>query len=387
MTRRVCVFTGTRAEYGLLVWLMREIQADPNLELQVLVSGSHLVREFGDTWRQIIADGFSIDAKVDMLLAADNPVAIVKSMGLGLIGFADALERLIPDILVVLGDRYEALAACEAALLLGIPVAHIHGGEITEGALDDSIRHAITKMSHLHFVASEDYRRRVIQLGERPEYVFNVGAPGLDAIKNVNLASIEEFEEKINFKLGKKNLIVTFHPVTNFIYSPDEGLQPLLDALDGFPEYNIVFTKANADAYGKLINDKIQSWVFANKNRSTLVSSLGQRLYYSAISLCDAVVGNSSSGIIEAPALQKPTINIGARQTGRSKARSIIDCGSDVQSISNALKIIQRDDLEFLKNINEIPYGYYGASKKIKNTISSISLKEIKIKKFHDIVP
>src|SRR5690242_5542578 len=246
MPRRICVFTGSRADYGLLSRLMREIEGDPRLDLQLLVSGSHLVREFGETRHQIEADGFAIDAEVDMLLASDQPVAVAKSMGLGLIGFAEALDRLKPDVLVVLGDRYEALAAAEAAMLLRLPIAHIHGGEATEGAIDDAIRHAITKMAHLHFAAAEPYRERIIQLGESPDRVFTVGAPGLDALAGTPLLAREALEHDLGFRFAVRNLLVTYHPATLDQTRPAASFRHLLDALDRFNDVGIVLTKSNA---------------------------------------------------------------------------------------------------------------------------------------------
>ena len=260
MARKICVFTGTRAEYGLLYWLLKEMQADPRIDLKVLVSGSHLEPEFGETWREIAADGFPIDAKVDMHLDSDAPVAVAKSMALGLAGCAETLDRLKPDLLVVLGDRYEALAVTEAALLLQIPIAHIHGGEATEGAIDEQMRHAITKMAHVHFAAAEPYRERIVQMGEAPERVFTVGAPGLDHIGNTKLLSRSELECKLGFRFSERNLLVTYHPATLDRANPVTSFQRLLDALDRLPEVNIVITKSNADVGGHAINAAIDTY-------------------------------------------------------------------------------------------------------------------------------
>ena len=305
---------------------MKEMQADPCIDLQLLVSGSHLAPEFGETWRQITADGFAIDAQVDMCLSSDEPVAVAKSMALGLAGFAEALDRLKPDLLVVLGDRYEALAAAEAAMLLRVPIAHIHGGEATEGAIDDSIRHAITKMAHLHFAAAELYRERILQLGEAPERVFTVGAPGLDHIDNTKLIDRRELERELGFQFGDRNLLVTYHPATLDPASPAAAVRRLLDALDRMPEVRVIMTKSNADVGGRAINAAIDDYASQRPGRVLAVSSLGQQRYLSVMAQVDAVVGNSSSGIIEAPAMGKPTVNIGPRQQGRVRAPSVIDC-------------------------------------------------------------
>lgn len=381
--RKICVFTGTRAEYGLLYWLMKEIQSDPRLQLQLLVSGSHLASEHGDTWRTIEADGFSIDAKVDMKLDSDEPVAVAKSMALGFSGCAEALGRLKSDILVVLGDRYEALAAAEAALLLRIPIAHLHGGEASEGAFDDAMRHAITKLSHLHFTAAEPYRQRVIQMGEASERVYNVGALGLDHIARRKLVSRAEFEQEAGFKLGRKNFLVTYHPATLESQSVGQGAKALLAALDHFPDTHVIFTKANADPGGRLINAQIEGWVSSNNARAMCVASLGQRLYLLAMSLCDAVIGNSSSGIIEAPALGKPTVNIGSRQDGRERTRSVIDCPNDTNAIVEAITKSQSPQMLSIARSGERPRGSAGVSRHIKEILADIRLDGLLIKRFH----
>jgi UDP-hydrolysing UDP-N-acetyl-D-glucosamine 2-epimerase len=380
--RKICVFTGTRAEYGLLYWLMKEIEADPGLTLQVLVSGSHLSSAFGATWRQIEADGFSVDAKVDMKLESDEPVALARSMALGLAGSAEALDRLKPDILVVLGDRYEALAAAEAAMLLRIPIAHIHGGEATEGAFDDGIRHAITKLSHLHFTAAEPYRERIIQMGEAPARVYNVGAPGLDYISRTKLATRSKFESETGFTFGPRNLLVTYHPTTLDMTPQDQGIGALLSALDRVSEAHVIFTKANADPGGRLINSLIEAWSSRNAVRALCVPSLGQRLYLSAISLCDAVIGNSSSGIIEAPALGRPTVNIGRRQDGRLRTPSIIDCPENVDAIEGAIWRALSPAMKDVAARGDSPYGTAGASARIKDVLATHSFDRLLSKHF-----
>jgi UDP-N-acetylglucosamine 2-epimerase (non-hydrolysing)/GDP/UDP-N,N'-diacetylbacillosamine 2-epimerase (hydrolysing) len=315
--RKICIVTGTRAEYGLLYWLMKEIQGDPDLELQTIATGMHLSPEFGLTYKKIEEDGFTINEKVEMLLSSDTPVGIAKSVGLGVIGFADALARQKPDIMVVLGDRFEILAAAQAAMIARIPIAHIHGGETTEGAIDEAIRHAVTKMAHFHFTAAEPYRRRIVQLGEAPERVMNYGAPGLDNIKKLKLLNRAAFEKAIKFSLGKMSFLVTYHPVTLSAANPDQSFKELTNALDQFPEAKIIFTKANADTAGRIINYNIEKYVKQNPQRAKVFTSMGQLLYLSAIKNMDIVIGNSSSGITEAPSFCKPTVNIGQRQRGR----------------------------------------------------------------------
>lgn len=335
--RKICVVTGSRADYGLLFWLMKGIAADPALELQVVATGMHLSPEFGLTFRQIGADGFAIAAKVEMLLSADTPVAISKSLGLGVIGFADALERLRPDVVVVLGDRFEILAAAQAALLAAIPLAHIHGGERSEDAFDESIRHAVTKMAQWHFVAAEAYRKRVVQMGEAPENVFNCGSPGLDHLAHLVWLSRTELEQSLGMALGKPLFLVTYHPVT---LSGESTLMPmgeLLAALESFPEATLVFTYPNADTGGRAIIGCIDEFVAKHPKRAKAFVSLGQQRYLSLMRECDVVVGNSSSGLTEAPALGKATVNIGGRQAGRLKAASVLDAPERREAIHHAI--------------------------------------------------
>lgn len=383
--RKLCIVTGSRAEYGLLFWLMKEIQNDPDLQLQLIATGMHLSPEFGLTYRRIEEDGFEIDEKVEMLLSSDTSVGISKSVGLGVIGFADALNRLKPDILVVLGDRFEILAAAQAAMIARIPIAHIHGGETTEGAIDEAIRHAITKMSHFHFTAAAPYRNRVIQLGETPERVLNYGAPGLDNIKKLKLLNKSAFEKAIVFQLGKPTFLITYHPVTLSDTSPETTFQELLKALEQFPEAKIIFTKANADTAGRIINNIIDKFAEKHPNRVKAFTSMGQLLYLSAIKNADVIIGNSSSGIVEAPAFHKPAVNIGKRQQGRLKANSIIDCDEKKQAIVTAIKKALSPEFKDVlkKTIN--PYGSGNASVKIKNYLKKVSLRNILMKKFYDL--
>lgn len=306
--RKICVITGSRAEYGLLSGLMAKIQFDRDLQLQIIATNMHLSPEFGLTYKEIETDGFRIDKKVEMLLSSDTANGTAKSVGLATIGFADAFEDLSPDLILVLGDRFEILAAVSAALFYKIPVAHIHGGEITEGAYDDNIRHAITKMSHLHFTSEEPYRRRVIQLGESPDRVFNVGALGVENIKHVPLLSKEELEKSLNFQLGDKSLLVTFHPVTLENSTAEQQCMNLLESLESFPDYRIIFTFPNSDTDGRIIIDLIKRFVERHRSESVAFVSLGKVRYLSTLQYVSAVVGNSSSGIIEVPSFGIPTL-------------------------------------------------------------------------------
>lgn len=384
MNRKICFITGTRAEFGLLRWLMYEVQAESMLELQVIATGMHLSPEFGLTYRDIEQAGFSIDAKVEMLLSADTATAVTKSMGLGLIGFADAYARLAPDLIVVLGDRFEIFAATAAALIAGIPVAHLHGGETTEGAFDEAIRHAITKMSHLHFVAAQDYQRRVIQLGEQPERVFLVGGLGIDAIKRINLLDREALETSLDFKLGRRNLLITFHPVTLESASSQQQMAELLSALDELTDTHLIFTMPNADTGGRGLAGMVETFV-ATRGNTRMYASLGQLRYLSCMKYVDGVIGNSSSGLAEAPSMGIGTINIGDRQKGRLSATSVIHCAPNAGSIREAL--IKLYDPAFRSSLAATvnPYGEGGASRKIVNVLSSHTLDHLLKKSFFDL--
>ncbi|NJA07662.1 UDP-N-acetylglucosamine 2-epimerase (hydrolyzing) [Methylococcaceae bacterium WWC4] len=382
--RKICVVTGSRAEYGLLYWLLKEIQADPDLTLQLVATGMHLSPEFGLTWRQIEADGFSIARKVEMLLSSDTPTGISKAMGLGLIGFADAFGELNPDIVVVLGDRFEIFAAAQAAMNLRIPIAHIHGGELSEGAVDDAIRHALTKLSHLHFTAAEVYRQRVIQLGEQPQRVFNVGAPGLDNIARLPLLDRAGLEQAIDFKLAERNLLATFHPATLEAETAAEQFQQLLQALDAFPAVRVIFTYSNADAGGRVIAGLIEDYRARWPERVAAFVSLGSLRYLSAMRHVDAVVGNSSSGLLEAPAFKIPTVNIGDRQRGRLCAASVLHCPPQAEAIQAALEKVWSGELaETLANLHQ-PYGTGGASARIKDLLKRSDLDDLLKKRFYD---
>lgn len=382
--KKICVVTGTRAEYGLLYWLMKEIGNDPELELQIIVTGMHLSPEFGFTYKEIEKE-FKIDKKIEMLLSSDTAIGISKSMGLAQISFSEAYEELKPDIVVVLGDRYEIFSAVSAAMIARLPIAHLHGGETTEGAFDESIRHCITKMSHLHFTAAEEYRNRVIQLGEHPDRVFNVGGMGIENIKRLTLLQKEAFEESIGFKLTDKNILVTFHPVTLENSTAASQMQELLDIIDELKETHIIFTKANSDTDGRIINHMIDEYVSKNPHKSVAFTSLGQLRYLSALQFVDAVVGNSSSGLAEAPSFKIGTINIGDRQKGRLKAESVIDCEPKQESILSAFDALYSKSFqEHLKNIDN-PYGDGMASKKIINILKTINLSNILKKSFYNL--
>jgi GDP/UDP-N,N'-diacetylbacillosamine 2-epimerase (hydrolysing) len=385
MSRKICVVTGARAEFGLLKWLMQEIQIEPELELQVLATGMHLSPEFGLTYREIEQAGFAINAKVEMLLSADTATAVTKSMGIGLISYADAFERLAPDLIVLLGDRFEIFAAAAAALIVGIPVAHLHGGETTEGAFDEALRHSITKMSHLHFVAAEDYRRRVIQLGEQPDRVFLVGGLGIDAIKKIKLLDRETLEESLGFKFGPRNILITFHPVTlEGQSSSSQQMAELIKALDELDDTNLIFTMPNADTGGRELASIVSNYV-ATRQNARIYSSLGQLRYLSCMKYVDAVVGNSSSGLAEAPSMGVATINIGDRQKGRLLASSVISCEPTVQSMREALSTVFKPSFKStLKGIKN-PYGSGGASKKIVEIIKNHELKNLLKKSFFNL--
>ncbi|GAA4046869.1 UDP-N-acetylglucosamine 2-epimerase [Parerythrobacter jejuensis] len=366
--KRVCVITGTRAEYGLLRWVIEGLQHSASCELQIIATGMHLSPEFGATWEAIEADGFKIDRKVEMLLSSDSAVGITKSMGLGMIGYADALSELKPDLIVILGDRFEMLAAAAAAMIANIPIAHLHGGELTVGACDDPIRHSITKMSHLHFTAAEPYRRRVVQMGEDPCSVWNVGGLGIDGILRADLMTREELEASLDFPLGEKNLLVTFHPETSTANDPAGQMLELLAALESV-DASIIFTLPNADTGGRVLFRLIDEFVAAHPDRACAHVSLGQRRYLSTMAIVDGVVGNSSSGLIEAPAFKIPTLNIGARQDGRLRAASVVDCPADRSAIAAGLKRILAS--EFREQVKDVvnPYGQGGASERIVKEI------------------
>lgn len=385
--KRIGIMTGTRAEYGLLKPLMQEINKDNDLELYLIVSGMHLSPEFGMTYKEIEEDGFEINAKVEMLLSSDSPVGISKSIGLGIIGFADEFQRADLDMLILLGDRYEALSAAICAMVMRIPIAHLHGGELTEGAIDEGIRHSITKMSYLHFTSTEEYRRRVIQLGENPERVFCVGAIGVENIKKINLMTKEELERSIHFEIDENTVIVTYHPVTLENNTVEEQFLNLLEVLDRNPKIRMIFTKANADTNGRIVNELIDKYAAQNSERACAFVSLGQKRYLSALKYCRIVIGNSSSGIIEAPSFGKPIINIGDRQKGRICADSVINCGYTQQEIQQAMETALTEEFENKASNCRNPYEKENTAANIISVIKDYLLNDkIKLKKgFYDI--
>ena len=383
--RKIAVFTGTRAEYGLLYWIIKGIHDSTSSQLQLLVGGAHLSREFGYTVKTIEDDGFPIAERLDFLSAGDSALDIAKSLGAALIMGGEALERHKPDLLVVLGDRYEAFAIVQAALLVQIPVAHIHGGELTEGAIDDAIRHSITKMSQLHFPATERYRQRIIQLGEHPSRVFNYGAPGLDNITRLPLLSLAELTEEIEFQLTAHYFLVTYHPVTLALDHGQKAFTNLLNALEQFPDHQLVITYPNADEYGRQLIEQLKQFRNAHSNRIFLSHSMGQLRYLSAMKHCNAVIGNSSSGLIEAPSFGVPTVNIGNRQQGRLTADTVLMCDGSQQSIEKAIKIASSES--FLKKckIAKNPYGSGNVSHQIVQKLIEYPLDELHFKLFFDV--
>lgn len=386
--RTICIVTGTRAEYSLLRPLIQQVQNSGQLQLQLVVTGMHLSPEFGMTASSVENDGFKIDRRIEMLLSSDTPSAIGKSTGLGLIGFADAFVDLKPDLLVVLGDRFEILSAVIAALYTRLPVAHIHGGETTAGAFDEGIRHAITKMSHVHFVAADEYRRRVVQLGEHPERVYNVGGLGVDAIQQMPLLSLSQIQERLSFSLNNKTLLITFHPVTLEDSTAEHQVLELLSALEQLDDgFRFIFTLPNADTDGRKIILLIEDFVAANPN-SLAQSSLGQPAYWSVLQHAAAVVGNSSSGLLEAPYFKTPTVNIGERQAGRLMASSVLNCQPQSDQILDAITKATSDEFQQQCQITVNPYGDGGATEKILEVLRTITLEESLVKKqFFDIVP
>jgi GDP/UDP-N,N'-diacetylbacillosamine 2-epimerase (hydrolysing) len=383
MIRKICVITGSRADYGLLRWVMQGIKDEPTLMLQVIATGMHLSPHFGNTYQEIEGDGFVIDRKVQMLTGSDTPVGIAKSMGNGMIGFADALNELKPDLLVVLGDRFEIFSAVSAALVARIPVAHIHGGELTEGNFDDALRHSITKMSHLHFVAVEEYRNRVIQLGESPDRVFNVGGLGVANIARTKLLGKDELERDLLFKFQEQNLLVSFHPVT---LEPDSGvdqLTELLDALDSFPDIGLIITNPNADTGGQLMTKLIEEYTNSRANAVSF-QSLGAVRYLSTLSCVEGVIGNSSSGLLEAPSLMVGTVNIGGRQQGRIQAKSVISCEPNRVEIESAITKLLSDNFQNNIKNTQSSFGTAHTFEKIIEVIKLMPTEDLLIKVFYD---
>ena len=382
--RKICVVTSTRAEYGLLYWLLKEIEADSELELQLIVTGMHLSPEFGLTYKAIEKE-FKIDKKIEILGSSHSKLDICTEIARVYEKFTPAFSELKPDILVLLGDRYEIFGVAGVASIMQIPIAHIHGGETTQGAFDEAFRHSITKMSHIHFAATREYASRIIQLGEEPGRVFNVGGPGIENIKKLNLLNKDEFEKSINFKLTKKNILITFHPVTLENGSAKEQFSELLKAIDELKDTNFIFTKANSDIDGDVINKMIDEYISKNSQKAVTFASLGQLRYLSAIKFVDIVLGNSSSGLSEVPSFKKATINIGDRQKGRAKASSVIDVRPVKEEILAAIKKVYSKEFEQVLKDTTNPYDGGNPSKKMLKILKEIKLDGILKKKFYDI--
>jgi GDP/UDP-N,N'-diacetylbacillosamine 2-epimerase (hydrolysing) len=382
--RKICIVTGSRAEYGLLYWLIKEVNIEQNLELQLIVTGMHLSHEFGLTYKEIEKE-FKINKKIDMHLSSDKPEDISRSMSIALKSFSDAYHELQPDIIVLLGDRYEIFSAASAAMISRIPIAHIHGGEATEGLIDEAIRHCITKMSHLHFTAAEEYSKRVIQLGENPNKVFTVGGMGIENIKKLKLLPKEDLEKSIDFKLNINNILVTFHPVTLEKNTSKKQFSEILDSINDLKDTNIIFTKTNSDTDGRIINLMIDEYVNKNQEKSLAITSMGQINFLSALQYMDFIIGNSSSGLLEAPSLKIGTINIGDRQKGRIKARSIIDCSPNKKNIKDAIKKVYSNEFQNILKDVKSPYGNECPSQKIVKILNSVAIDDLLKKSFFNV--
>ncbi len=382
--RKICVITGTRADYGILFQLIKKLKKERSINLQLIAAGMHLSHEFGLTFKEILNDGFKIDKKVEMILSGDTPTDISKSVGMGFFGFADAFKDLKPDLIVVLGDRYELLAAAYTANIYGIPVCHIHGGECSEGVIDECTRHSITKMSQIHMVANKVYFKRVHQLGEQKNKIYLVGGMGVDNIKNSILVKKTQLEKDLKFKFKKKNLLVTYHPVTLEKDTAGEQFQNLLDVLSEFKDINVIFTKPNSDTYGRKIIKMIDDFVKKFKNRSCSFTSLGHKKYLSVMKNVDGVLGNSSSGLLEAPSFKIGTINIGDRQKKRLRALSVLDCKPSIKDIRKSINILYSKKFNKKLKLTKNPYGNGGASTKIVKILKKIDIKNLIKKEFYD---
>ncbi len=382
--RVIQIVTGSRAEYGILRNLIKKINLSKHFILKLVVTGSHLSEGFGNTISEIKADKFFIDKKIEMQIDTNSKVGVIKSIGLGLISLSEYIDESKPDLIIILGDRYEMLSVAISALISGVPIAHIHGGEVTKGAYDDSIRHAITKMSYIHFVAAEEYKRRLIQLGESPSRVFNIGSLGIDSIHKIKFLKKEKLEKEINFSFGKKNILVTYHPTTLGMISSKEEIKEIIKALNQFEDISFIFTFPNADNSSNEIIKVIKDFC-ENRRNCIFIKSLGQLKYFSCISYVDCVLGNSSSGIIEVPSFNKATINIGSRQDGRLRAQSIIDCDVSSKSICEAIEKIY--SVEFRKKIvnTSNPYGNSGALEKLFEVLENFQKPKNIQKEFYDI--
>ena len=383
--KKVCVVTGTRAEYGLLYWLMKELQNHSDFNLQIIATGMHLSPEYGHTYHEIIKDDFIIDKKIEMLPSSDSSSGITRAIGAGLVGFSKAFDDLNPDLILLLGDRYELLAASIAALIGRTPVGHIHGGESTEGSFDEAIRHSITKMAWWHFVAAGEYKKRVIQLGENPSRVFEVGGLGVDSIVKTKLISKAELKKKTGIKFGKRNLLITYHPVTLENRTSSEQLQALLSVLDNLDDAYLIFTMPNSDPDSRAIRVMIDEYVSKREDKAITFINLGRINYLSLLQFVDGVVGNSSSGLLEAPSFNIGTINIGDRQKGRLKAESVIDCNPETESIKFALNRLFSAEFELLLKSVKNPYGNGEASTKIIKILQKENIPKDLKKTFYNL--
>lgn len=382
--RKICVVTSTRAEYGLLFWLLKELQSDPAVDLQLIATGTHLSEKFGMTVQGIEADGFTVNARVPMSTDDDSPLGITKALASVTSGVGEALDRLQPDIVVLLGDRFEILGAAQAALIARIPIAHIHGGESTEGAFDEAMRHSVTKMAHLHFVAAEEFRLRVVQLGENPENIWTVGAAGLDNIARLNLMTRDQLEADLGFAIKHPFFLFTYHPVTLDDSEQGDRVTQLLEVM-AETAGSIIATGVNADTGSESIRSAITSFAERRSTNFALIETLGSQRYLSAMALSDAVIGNSSSGLLEAPSLGVASIDIGDRQRGRPKAPSVIHCSEDVASFRQAIATVLSQPHKDLSSLRSTPYGQPGAGKRIAQVLSSFPLEGLLYKKFHPI--
>lgn len=382
--RKICFVTGTRAEYGLLSRLMRLVKEDKDLQLQVIATNMHLMPEYGETYKEIEKDGFTIDKKVYMHKPSDDAHGIISSMAEEMQGMNDALSELKPDILVLLGDRYEILVAAQVALIHRVPIAHIHGGEVTEGAFDDAIRHSVTKMSSLHFTSCEEYRHRVIQMGEQPSRVFDVGSLGVENIKAVPLMTKDELEASLDFKIDTQTILVTYHPVT-LGGDPAKDIREFLDALDQFKDLKVIFTMPNSDTGRDAIALAVENYVEKHSNRAMAYTSLGLKRYLSTLQFVKAAVGNSSSGIIEVPSFGIPTLNIGDRQKGRLASKSVVNCGTSKDEVIAGLKLCLSEEMQKAAKTYENPYAKPDTANLIYQELKNVELAGLNLKTFYDL--
>jgi GDP/UDP-N,N'-diacetylbacillosamine 2-epimerase (hydrolysing) len=384
MKRKICVVTGGRSDYGLLKWLMKVVQADKDLELQVIATGMHLSPKFGSTVNEIEQDGFKIDEKIECLDVGDSPLDTSSAMARTMIGCTETYSRLRPDLVLVLGDRFEIFSAVAAALVSNIPVAHLHGGEVTSGAVDESFRHAITKMSALHFVANDVYRRRVVQMGENSRHVYNVGGLGVDAILNFELLSKEQLSSGLGINFLNKSLLITFHPETATANSALQQIKEIIKALEELNDTTLIFTMPNADMGNSIIAESIRNFATQGNNRY-FFESLGQTRYLSMLSLVDGVIGNSSSGLAEAPSFKIGTINIGDRQKGRIQASSVLNCEASQSHVVAAIEEMYSDGFQSRLKTTVNPYGAGGASQSIVEILKEVNLEGLIMKSFNDL--